>query len=83
VSAARDASLRTLAARVGSSHRMLIHHFGSQEKLLVAVVEAVEQRERQMLATMLAQADDPYAAGQQFRVHVADASATLAPLSFG
>ncbi len=36
-------SLRDLAAKVGTSHRMLIHHFGSREGLLTAVVEAVER----------------------------------------
>jgi len=35
-------SLRDLAAEVGTSHRMLIHHFGSRDGLLTAVVEAVE-----------------------------------------
>jgi AcrR family transcriptional regulator len=42
-----DRSLRDLAAAVGTSHRMLIHHFGSREGVLVAVVEAVEAEERQ------------------------------------
>jgi AcrR family transcriptional regulator len=42
-----DRSLRDLAAAVGTSHRMVIHHFGSREGLLVAVVEAVEADERQ------------------------------------
>jgi AcrR family transcriptional regulator len=39
-------SLRDLAAAVGTTHRMLIHHFGSREGLLVAVVEEVEARQR-------------------------------------
>jgi AcrR family transcriptional regulator len=42
----RDRSLRDIALAVGSSHRMLIHHFGSREALFVAVVDAVEQGER-------------------------------------
>src|SRR5512142_2700669 len=33
-----DISLRELAAALGTSHRMLIYHFGSKEGLLVAVV---------------------------------------------
>jgi AcrR family transcriptional regulator len=41
-----DRSLRDLAAAVGTSHRMLIHHFGSREGLFVAVVEAIEAAER-------------------------------------
>ena len=36
-------SLRDLAAHVGTSHRMLIHHFGSRDGLLAAVVDAVER----------------------------------------
>lgn len=38
-------SLRELAEAVGTSHRMLIHHFGSREDLLVAIVEEVEGRQ--------------------------------------
>jgi AcrR family transcriptional regulator len=45
-----DLSLRELAAAVGTSHRMLIYHFGSREGLLVAVVRAVEAAQRDFLA---------------------------------
>ena len=44
-----DLSLRELAAAIGSSHRMLIHHFGGREGLLVAVVQEVEARQRALL----------------------------------
>jgi AcrR family transcriptional regulator len=44
-----DQSLREIAAGIGTSHRMLIYHFGSREGLLVAVVREVERRERQAL----------------------------------
>jgi AcrR family transcriptional regulator len=44
-----DLSLRELAAAIGTSHRMLIYHFGSREGLLTAVVREVERRERQHL----------------------------------
>ena len=37
-----EVSLRQLAGALGTSHRMLIHHFGSREGLLVAVVDAME-----------------------------------------
>jgi AcrR family transcriptional regulator len=40
-----DRSLRDVAAAVGTSHRMLLHHFGSREDLLVAIVEEVECRQ--------------------------------------
>jgi AcrR family transcriptional regulator len=44
-----DKSLRAIAAAAGTSHRMLIHHFGSREGLLVAVIRAVEARQRDAL----------------------------------
>ena len=44
-----DLSLRELAAAIGTSHRMLIYHFGSREGLLVAVTQAVEETERAAL----------------------------------
>ena len=40
-----DLSLRRLGAELGSSHRMLIHHFGSREGLWVAIVREVERRQ--------------------------------------
>src|SRR5215208_5246266 len=44
-----DASLREIAAAIGSSHRMLIYHFGSREGLLSAIVEEVERRQAERL----------------------------------
>jgi len=49
-----DLSLRELAAAIGTSHRMLIYHFGSKEGLLVAVVHAVEAQQRDFLAQLAA-----------------------------
>jgi AcrR family transcriptional regulator len=51
-----DLSLRELAAAIGTSHRMLIYHFGSREGLLVAVVRAVEAAQRAFLAELAADA---------------------------
>jgi AcrR family transcriptional regulator len=48
-----DLSLRELAAAIGSSHRMLIHHFGGREGLLVAVVQAVEERQRTLIGEVM------------------------------
>jgi AcrR family transcriptional regulator len=45
-------SLRDLAAQVGTSHRMLIHHFGSREGLITAVVEAVERDQNDRLGEL-------------------------------
>ena len=44
-----DLSLRQLAAAIGTSHRMLLYHFGSREGLLVAVTKAVEDQQRAAL----------------------------------
>ena len=44
-----DLSLREIAESIGTSHRMLIYHFGTREGLLVAVVREVERRERERL----------------------------------
>jgi AcrR family transcriptional regulator len=51
-------SLRDLAAQVGTSHRMLIHHFGSRDGLLAAVVESVERDQNERLGELPADAAD-------------------------
>lgn len=53
-----DLSLRSLATAVGTSHRMLIYHFGSKEGLLAEVVATVEAGQRQVMAD-LAASDEP------------------------
>jgi AcrR family transcriptional regulator len=55
-------SLRDLAADAGTSHRMLIHHFGSREGLLIAIVTEVEARQRDLLRDQSGGADDLLAA---------------------
>jgi len=49
-------SLRDVAEVVGTSHRMLLHHFGSREELLLTIVEEVERRQAATLAEL---PDDP------------------------
>lgn len=49
-----DRSLRELAAAVGTSHRMLLYHFGSRDGLVRAIVEAVEAGQREALDTVAA-----------------------------
>ncbi|MEU3192000.1 TetR/AcrR family transcriptional regulator [Streptomyces sp. NPDC006992] len=44
-----DLSLRRLGSAIGVSHRMLIHHFGSKEQLLIEIVRASERRQRALL----------------------------------
>jgi AcrR family transcriptional regulator len=57
-----DLTLRGLAAAIGTSHRMLIYHFGSKEGLFVEVIKLVEQRQREALAE-IEFGDDPTPAG--------------------
>lgn len=66
-----DTSLRTLATAIGSSHRMLIYHFGSREGLLTAVVDEAWRRHRQAFEA-LGSAEDPAAAAWGFWVRLAD-----------
>jgi len=53
-----DLSLRELAAAIGTSHRMLIYHFGSREGLLAAVTKEVEQQQKAALLESGTTADD-------------------------
>jgi AcrR family transcriptional regulator len=48
-------SLREIAAEAGTSHRMLIYHFGSREGLLAQVVERIEADTRVLLADLSAE----------------------------
>jgi AcrR family transcriptional regulator len=52
-----DISLRELAAALGTSHRMLIYHFGSKEGLYVEVIRETERRQRLALAGLLEESD--------------------------
>lgn len=54
-----DRSLRDLATAVGSSHRMLIFHFGSRAGLVSAVVQAVESAQRDLLEELANHASGP------------------------
>lgn len=47
-----DRSLREIAAAVGTSHRMLLHHFASRDELLLAIVEDVERRQMALLGEL-------------------------------
>ena len=47
-----DRSLRDIAAAVGTSHRMLLHHFGSRNELLLAIVGEVERRQMSMMSDL-------------------------------
>jgi AcrR family transcriptional regulator len=52
-----DQSLRRIADSIGSSHRMLLYHFGSKDGLLLAVARKVEARTQVRLAALAAAGD--------------------------
>ena len=54
-----DSSLREIADAIGTSHRMLLYHFGSRAGLVAAVVAAIEAQQRDVLAALGAGAGDP------------------------
>jgi AcrR family transcriptional regulator len=55
-------SLRELAAAVGVSPRMLVHHFGSRENLVSSAVREARSRQREAFEARLApHPDRPYA----------------------
>lgn len=60
-----DVSLRQMAEALGTSHRMLIYHFGSKEGLLVEVVNEVERRQRESMTAL--GADDTLTPGETMR----------------
>jgi AcrR family transcriptional regulator len=57
-----DRSLRDVAAAVGTSHRMLLHHFGSRRELLLSIVEEVERRQMTVLRDLPAEPAEGIAA---------------------
>lgn len=77
-----DTSLRTVAAGVGTSHRMLHYHFGSRDGLLAAVVEASWVQQQGLLSSLLEEAEEPYDAAWAFWSRLADTADTFGPLFF-
>ncbi len=55
-------SLRDVAETVGTSHRMLIHHFGTRDAMLVAIVDEVERRQAARIVDLPPSADQSFAA---------------------
>jgi AcrR family transcriptional regulator len=70
-------SLREIAAGVGTSHRMLIYHFGGHDELLAEVVGRVEAQTRASLVALAGQVADPVELGRVFWRSLADPA--LAP----
>jgi AcrR family transcriptional regulator len=70
-----DLSLRELAKAIGTSHRMLIHHFGSKEGVWVEVIRAVEAQQREALPELLPDPTaDPAEAMRVWWRHISDPS---------
>jgi AcrR family transcriptional regulator len=68
-----DVSLRSLAAAISTSHRMLLYHFGSREGLVAAVVAEIEAQQRGVMADLAAAwAGDPAATLRAFWASLAD-----------
>lgn len=78
----RDTSLRTLAAAIGTSQRMLHYHFGSRDDLLAAVIDAVAGAQAAQIAALFADDPDPFRAGQRNWEATADGAQTYGALWF-
>ncbi|WP_052668608.1 TetR/AcrR family transcriptional regulator [Nitriliruptor alkaliphilus] len=52
-----DQSLRALAAGAGTSHRMLLYHFGTREGLVAQIAAHIESQQRTALAELAGAAD--------------------------
>lgn len=72
-----DQSLRELAAGAGSSHRMLLYHFGSHAGLIAAIAARVEEQQRELLADMAREAGSPADLQRRLWAQVSDPA--LAP----
>ena len=77
-----DTSLRGIAEAVGTSHRMLIYHFGSREGLLVEVTRAVEARQRAVMAATYDTDLPPLEAAAKYWDETVEATLRYGPLFF-
>ncbi|WP_166135434.1 TetR/AcrR family transcriptional regulator [Nocardioides ochotonae] len=68
-------TLRRLAEALGTSHRMVIYHFGSLDGLLVAVVEEVEARQRARRVALADTHPDPAEAARALWRELSDPAA--------
>ena len=76
-------SLRRLAGELGTSHRMLIYHFGSRDGITAEIVRVVEEQQRAALQDLLADDDlPPLEQARRFWDHVVAAAGSFGPLFF-
>lgn len=54
-----DLSLRPLAAAIGGTPKLLLHHFGTKERLLVEAIREVDRRRRSLYDSMLDEGTAP------------------------
>ncbi|HET8561272.1 MAG TPA: TetR/AcrR family transcriptional regulator, partial [Marmoricola sp.] len=77
-----DTSLRGIAEAVGTSHRMLLYHFGSREGLLAEVTREVEARQRVAMATTYVGDLPPLEAAATYWEQTVEATLRYGPLFF-
>jgi len=74
-----DLSLRQLAEAIGTSHRMLIYHFGTKENLVSDAVQEVRHRERVLFASREMERDPADPVGPLRASFEHNTSADMAP----
>jgi AcrR family transcriptional regulator len=77
-----DTSLRGIAEAVGTSHRMLIYHFGSREGLLAEVTREVEARQRAVMTATYDTGLPPLEAAAKYWEDTVEATLRHGPLFF-
>lgn len=77
-----DASLRTIAESLDTSHRMLIYHFGSRDGLLADVAREVELRRRAALTATYDADLPPLEAASRYWEDTVEATMRYGPLFF-
>ncbi|CAI9415926.1 TetR/AcrR family transcriptional regulator [Nocardioides sp. T2.26MG-1] len=77
-----DTSLRAIATAVGTSHRMLIYHFGSREGLLAEVTREVEARQRALMTATYDAGLPPREAAATYWEQTVEATLRYGPLFF-
>jgi AcrR family transcriptional regulator len=73
-----DQSLRELAAGAGTSHRMLLYHFGSRAGLVAAIAARIEAQQRETLVGLATEAAGPADLQRRLWTQVSDPA--IAPL---
>ena len=77
-----ETSLRGIAEAVGTSHRMLIYHFGSREGLLAEVTREVEARQRAAMTAAYEADLPPLEAAARYWEQTVEAALRYGPLFF-